>query len=108
VPGGDLAVLVGAPVGRWATVSDAVAVVRTSRTATAVAVAPGTGGLVRSARPGQAPGADLYLVTDAGIKYPVGSADAAGRLGYDANGALAVSRVLLELLPTGPLLVAPN
>jgi type VII secretion protein EccB len=108
LPGGAPTMLAGAPVGRLAIVSDGVGVTRTSRTARAVAVTPGSGGLVRSGRPGQAPGADLYLVTDAGIKYPVAGAEAATRLGYDPNVALAVSRALLELLPTGPMLQAPT
>ena len=108
LPGGTPTVLAGAPVRRWSTVTDGLGITRTSRTARAVVVTPGTGGLVRSGRPGQAPGADLYLVTDAGIKYPVGAAEAAARLGYDPNVAPAVSRVLLELLPTGPMLQAPT
>jgi len=67
------------------------------------AVAPGIGGLVRSGGAG-APGSNLYLVTDAAVKYPLSGAAAAAALGYPPESAGQVPRPLLELLPTGPLL----
>ncbi|RIV36056.1 type VII secretion protein EccB [Micromonospora radicis] len=77
---------------------------RTAHTAVAVWVDPGTGGLVRQGRPGQANGTSFFLVTDAGVKYPIASADAAEALGYPLAAARTVPAPLLALLATGPLL----
>lgn len=85
-------------------VTDGLGVTRTDRTADAVSVAAGGGGLFAAGRPGQAVGSSRYLVTDAGVKYPVPSADAAQRLGYDTPAAAPPE--LLDLLPTGPQLGA--
>jgi type VII secretion protein EccB len=85
-------------------VGDGVGVTRTARTATAVGVAAGVGGLVRLGRPGQAPGTSYFVVTDAGIKYPLADPSVAEALGYPTSVAATVSPALLELLPTGPLL----
>lgn len=74
------------------------------RTATAVKVRPGLGGLVRAGRLGQAPGSNYFLVTDAGVKYPLGSPAVAALLGYPPRDAATVPADLLDLLPTGPLL----
>ncbi|MEV0809438.1 type VII secretion protein EccB [Micromonospora sp. NPDC050200] len=82
-------------------VTDTASLTRTSSTAMAVRVEPGRGGLFRVGRPDQAPGADLFLVTDAGLKFPVADGDAAARLGHPATTAVAVPRTFLELLPTG-------
>jgi hypothetical protein len=69
-----------------------------------VEVAPGGGALVRPlAAPGVG-GASLYLVTDAGAKYPLPSATAATALGYRARRAARLPAALLGLLPTGPAL----
>ncbi|MFK3979264.1 type VII secretion protein EccB [Micromonospora sp. NPDC050397] len=83
---------------------DGVGVTRTARTATAVAIAAGIGGLVRLGRPGQAPGTSYFVVTDAGIKYPLVNPSVAKALGYSTSAAVTVPPALLELLPTGPLL----
>ncbi|WP_431727159.1 type VII secretion protein EccB [Verrucosispora sp. TAA-831] len=83
---------------------DGTGVTRTARTAGAVSVAPGVGGLVRLGRPGQLPGTGYFLVTDAGIKYPLADPSVAEVLGYPLDGAATVTRGLLDLLPTGPLL----
>ena len=45
-----------------------------------------------------------FLVTDQGIRFPVPSADAVGRLGYSAAAAVPVPGNLLQLLPEGPVL----
>ncbi|GAA2188215.1 type VII secretion protein EccB [Micromonospora lupini] len=84
-------------------VRDALAVNRTARTADAVVVAPGTGGLVAAGRAGQAPGPVLYLITDAGVKFPL-TETASRLLGYAPGSESTVPRRLLDMLPTGPLL----
>ncbi|MFG2042292.1 type VII secretion protein EccB [Dactylosporangium sp. NPDC048998] len=77
---------------------------RTEQTATAVLAAPGVGGLVRQGRAGQAGGTSYFLVTDAGVKFPIGTADAAKALGYSLEQSRTVPAALLSLLPTGPVL----
>jgi len=77
---------------------------RTRQSATAVLAAPGVGGLVRQGRVGQAGGTSYFLVTDAGVKFPIGTADGAKALGYSFDQARAVPATLLSLLPTGPVL----
>ena len=94
------------PVTAAGVVRDGVGITRTSRTAAAVAVQPGTGGLVRAGRLDQAAGSGFYLVTDAGTKYPLAAAAVASQLGYPPEGARPVPRRLLEMLPTGPVLDA--
>ncbi|MFC3499553.1 type VII secretion protein EccB [Micromonospora krabiensis] len=89
--------------------ADGTGVTRTSASAQVVTVQPGVGGLVQAGRTDQAAGPVYYLVTDAGIKYPVGSPTVATRLGFPVGTASPVPRQLLELLPTGSLLdVAPG
>jgi hypothetical protein len=83
---------------------DGVGVTRSEGNAEAVVIQPGQGGLVRAGAPGQAAGPDLFLITDAGLKYPVADATAAARLGQPSSTARAIPRTLLELLPTGPTL----
>ncbi|MFC5945599.1 type VII secretion protein EccB [Micromonospora harpali] len=80
-----------------------VGVTRTPRTADAVAVAPGLGGLLVAGRGGE-PGTGYYLVTDAGVKYPLAGGAVAERLGYPPANATVVSPDLIDLLPTGPTL----
>ena len=68
-----------------------------------ISVAPDGGALVR---PEVAPGVgatSVFLVTDAGVKFPVPSADVAA-LGYSAGEAASLPAALLGLLPTGPAL----
>ncbi|GAA3057088.1 type VII secretion protein EccB [Actinokineospora globicatena] len=78
--------------------------VRDNRTADRVLVAPGAGLLVRTRPAPGVPGAGLYLVTDAGTKFPVASGDAAAALGQPADSAAQVPADLIALLPTGPVL----
>ncbi|MEV4615644.1 type VII secretion protein EccB [Kitasatospora sp. NPDC049258] len=68
-----------------------------------IAVRPGGGALVRAVT-GSGFGSTLYLVTDAGVKYPLPSAAAAKQLGYEKVAPDAVPGTLLGLLPTGPSL----
>lgn len=75
-----------------------------ANTAEATVVAAGVGGLVRPGRAGASDGAALFLVTDAGVKYPLAGSDVATLLGYDATTAVPVEPSLLSLLPTGPVL----
>ncbi|WP_433531804.1 type VII secretion protein EccB [Micromonospora sp. CA-263727] len=77
---------------------------RAGPTAVAVSVDPGAGGLVRQGRPGQASGTSFFLVTDAGVKYPIASADAATALGFPLDAAQTVPAPVLALLATGPVL----
>ncbi|PBC69616.1 type VII secretion protein EccB [Streptomyces sp. TLI_235] len=68
-------------------------------------VAPGGGLLAEApALSGDRRGAQ-YLVSDLGVKYPLGG-DAASALGYNSNAPVAVPSALLDLLPTGPELSA--
>ncbi len=72
-----------------------------------ISVVPNGGALVRpQAAPGVG-GTSLFLVTDAGVKFPVPSATAASALGYRAGQAAALPAALLGLLPTGPALDLP-
>src|SRR5712691_2244602 len=72
-----------------------------------ISVAAGGGALVRpQAAPGVG-GKSLFLVTDAGVKYPIPSATAATALGYRVGRAARLPAALLGLLPTGPALNLP-
>lgn len=78
-------------------------VTTTPQTADLISVTPDGGALVRpQAAPGVA-GAALFLVTDAGVKFPVPPADVTA-LGYRASQAAALPAALLGLLPGGPAL----
>lgn len=68
-----------------------------------IAVAPGEGVLVSALSTGDAPAQTAYLVADNGVKYPVPSADALGRLGYPPP-QVAMPAMLIDQLPTGPAL----
>jgi type VII secretion protein EccB len=100
----DHTTLVAAPGPVGAPVSDAVGISRDGRVADAVAVAPGGGMLARTQpAPGQS-GVGIYLITEAGAKFPVASSEAAQALGYAVESAEPVPAELLALLPTGPVL----
>jgi type VII secretion protein EccB len=74
------------------------------RVANEVYVPPGSGALVRE-QVGDGDGiGTMYLVTDAGQKYPVPTTDALAALGYAGTSPHQVSGTLLALLPTGPTL----
>jgi type VII secretion protein EccB len=71
-----------------------------------VLVPPGSGALVRDqAAPGVATGT-IYLITDQGVRYPLGGADVAKALGYDGITPVPVASAILTLFPLGPLLDA--
>jgi type VII secretion protein EccB len=74
------------------------------QTASLIYVAPGAGALVGSQAAPGVDGDSMYLITDAGVKFPVPSASAATALGYRAGRAVAMPASLLALLPTGPAL----
>ncbi|MDH6116818.1 type VII secretion protein EccB [Kitasatospora sp. GAS204A] len=78
-------------------------VVPTCTQADLIAVRPGGGALVR-ALSGGGNGTTDYLVTDAGVKYPIPSAAVVKSLGYAAVSPTAVPDGLLTFLPTGPSL----
>ncbi|GAA2348835.1 type VII secretion protein EccB [Streptomyces kunmingensis] len=68
-----------------------------------VAVRPGGGSLVRAlGASGSKVGTTVYLVTDTGMKYRVGTAEALAALGYSADQARGLPAPLLAMLPTGP------
>jgi hypothetical protein len=79
------------------------------RTAEAVLL-PGGKGVIAQASPGAgtsgsgAAGSTIYLISPQGIRYPLGSADTLGVLGYGGITPLAVPGSLLSLIPTGPTL----
>ncbi|MHA3703208.1 type VII secretion protein EccB [Jatrophihabitans sp. YIM 134969] len=74
------------------------------RIADAVFVAPGRGLLVAAAAASGSPQGTTYLVTDQGVKYPIGSKESLSALGYGSVRAAGVASSLLALLPTGPAL----
>ncbi|MFG2671290.1 type VII secretion protein EccB [Streptomyces sp. NPDC048445] len=68
-----------------------------------ITVRPGGGSLVRAlGASGSELGTTVYLVTDTGMKYRVGTADALGSLGYAEGQAVGLPAPLLAMLPTGP------
>ncbi|HZC72434.1 MAG TPA: type VII secretion protein EccB, partial [Jatrophihabitans sp.] len=71
------------------------------RLADRVYVPPGTGALVATTQSPGAPPGPVYLVTDAGLKFPVIGADAVRALGYGAVRAMPVAAPVLALLPSG-------
>ncbi|MFI7672970.1 type VII secretion protein EccB [Actinophytocola sp. NPDC049390] len=100
---GDRAALVAAP-GMSGSSSDPVGVTRDGRVADLVEVTPGAGVLARTRPAPGVPGAGVYLVTEAGAKFPVADEKAAQALGYAIDAAQLVPAELLALLPTGPVL----
>lgn len=71
-----------------------------------VVIEGGRGTLVQasSATGDAVPGATIYLITDRGIRYPLGSAEARIALGYGAVRPTSVPASLLALIPIGPTL----
>ncbi|MDX3452980.1 type VII secretion protein EccB [Streptomyces sp. ME02-8801-2C] len=68
-----------------------------------ITVKPGGGALVRALGAGGSQvGGTLYLVTDTGMKYRVGTAKALAALGYTEGQARGLPSPLLAMLPTGP------
>ncbi|MGA3561760.1 type VII secretion protein EccB [Melissospora conviva] len=77
-------------------------------------VVPGGRGVLARAMPGNgegdggAMGGTVYLITDQGIRYPLGTAsgDAKAALGYGETTPVAVPGSMLALIPVGPTLDA--
>ncbi|MFJ4842026.1 type VII secretion protein EccB [Streptomyces sp. NPDC088746] len=68
-----------------------------------ITVPPGGGALVHALGAGGGEvGGTVYLVTDTGMKYRVGTEEAAEALGYTASAAEGLPAPLLAMLPTGP------
>lgn len=68
-----------------------------------VSVPAGGGSLVRALNSaGGAAGSNVYLVTDAGIKYRVADSTTAKDLGYSVSQIQGMLAPLLAMLPTGP------
>ncbi|MFI5479651.1 type VII secretion protein EccB [Streptomyces rubiginosohelvolus] len=68
-----------------------------------ISVRPGGGSLVRAlGASGSTVGTTVYLVTDTGMKYRVGTADGLAALGYSEGQARGLPAPLLAMLPTGP------
>lgn len=99
-----LTVGAGIPAAPSSTVTHRPEVTLTDLTATAIEVQAGLGGLIRSGWPDAEAGPTRVLVTDAGIKYPLGNDTVAEALGFTPTSAAIVPPPLLDLLPTGPLL----
>jgi type VII secretion protein EccB len=101
----DRASLVSAPGMVGSTVDSAQAgITRDGRVADLVDVAPGAGLIARTRPAPGVPGAGVYLVTEAGAKFPVANGKAAEALGFSVDAAEPVPAELLALLPTGPVL----
>lgn len=102
---GEEATLVAAPGMAGAAVSSAQAgITRDGRVADLVEVTPGAGVIARTRPAPGVPGAGVYLVTEAGAKFPVAGEKAAEALGFSVDAAELVPAELLALLPTGPVL----
>jgi type VII secretion protein EccB len=99
----DRATLVAAP-GMTGSSSDPAGVTRDGRVADLVDVMPGAGLIARTRPAPGVPGAGVYLITEAGAKFPVADEKAAEALGFSVSGAELVPAELLALLPTGPVL----
>jgi type VII secretion protein EccB len=74
------------------------------RVAAEVYIPPGSGALVRELVGAGGMTPTTYLITDAGMKYPVPGPDALKSLGYGGATASPAAGTLLALLPTGPSL----
>ncbi len=101
----DTATLVSAP-GMNGSVVDSgqSGVTRDGRVADLVDVMPGSGLIARTRPAPGVPGAGVYLITEAGAKFPVAGGKAAEALGFSVDAAELVPAELLALLPTGPVL----
>jgi type VII secretion protein EccB len=83
-------------------------ITRDERVADLVQVLPGAGMIARTRPAPGVPGAGIYLVAEAGAKFPVADGEAAEALGFSTESAVLVPAVLLALLPTGPVLDLPE
>jgi type VII secretion protein EccB len=72
--------------------------------ADSVLIPPGKGALVRAVpQPGVTTG-PLFLVTDAGVKYPIGNSSVLSDLGLNNVTPSQVGQPIMALIPTGPVL----
>nr|MDT0661541.1 type VII secretion protein EccB [Micromonospora sp. DSM 115978] len=85
-----------------------VAAARDGRTADYVHVPPGTGVLVSERQSPTAESGTTYLVTDQGLRFPLGGADDVAALGYADQPPVPVAAALLALLPAGTRLDAES
>ncbi|MFE0022697.1 type VII secretion protein EccB [Amycolatopsis sp. NPDC059021] len=69
-----------------------------------IAIAPGSGVLVRSVSTGDGASDAVSLVADNGVEYPVPTADALKQLGYEGATAVRMPALLAGQLPTGAAL----
>lgn len=99
--GGTTAVAV-APAGTDVVAGASAPSSTTALGASAIAIAPGTGGLIENRSSGTAE--TRYLLADDGVKYPVPSDAAQAALGYAKLTPVVLSDAALALLPTGPSL----
>jgi type VII secretion protein EccB len=88
--------------------AETVGMSRDGRVADLVDVTPGSGLIARTRPAPGVPGAGVYLVTEAGAKFPVADDEAAQALGFSIDAAELVPAELLALLPTGPVLDIPE
>jgi type VII secretion protein EccB len=72
--------------------------------ADSVVVAPGGGAVVLAQGSGTATTGGLFLVTDAGVRYPVPDEDTLAVLGYAGVTPVALPSSLVARLPAGPVL----
>ncbi|MEV7929388.1 MULTISPECIES: type VII secretion protein EccB [unclassified Kitasatospora] len=68
-----------------------------------ISVRPGRGALVKAVS-GAGTGSTEYLVTEAGVRYPLPSTAVAKQLGYGGATPVSVPAPVVGLLPAGPLL----
>jgi len=69
-----------------------------------VSIPAGSGAVVREAVSSQFASNALYVVTDEGVRYPVGDLQVLATLGYAGVSPVAVPASMLDLLPVGPRL----
>jgi type VII secretion protein EccB len=74
---------------------------RDARTADAVLVPPSFGALVSDRQSPAADNGTSYLLTDQGMRYPIGGTDAAKALGYGNVRPTPLASTLLTLFPLG-------
>jgi type VII secretion protein EccB len=70
-----------------------------------------TGSALLAQSPTVVPGTDagrLYLITDAGVKFPIAGANAVQALGYNGAPAHVVPDMVLDQIPTGRTLAVPD
>ncbi len=74
-------------------------------TADSVVVPSGRGAIVQETTADGQPSQSVSLVTDQGLRFPVGDTETLAALGYAGVRPLPAPQEVLDLLPTGPTLV---